>query len=273
MRTTLALSLFALGAAVRVYSSVTTMVDLLDSSDDGAQPPPGILCVDELIDMSRDDVWTAGGMRAFVTPAGLLDGVTIRYSAVPDDPNTPHIETLLSPGTADRFVTFVSQPRERDAENRYVTSGAQVAGRFSPTAPIERATDTEFNAAWFPSPPPNSTSPSVDGAVARIAIDVSTLLANHPLLEAFHVGDPGAATGPIVLESRTNEGVPGTVNASFDAVFFQGIDWAVWYTEVPEPSSVVLFSLGITVLRRLERQRVSILAQVCRTLSSSTVGG
>ncbi|MCC6359661.1 MAG: hypothetical protein IT450_13025 [Phycisphaerales bacterium] len=255
-RNAIVLSLFALGAAVRVYSSVTTRVDLLDSSDGGAQPPPGILCVDELIDVSRDDVWTAGGMRAFVTPAGLLDGVTIRYSAVPDDPNTPHIETLLSPGTADRFVTFVTQPRERDAESRYVTSGAQVAGRFSPTGPIERATGTEFNAAWFATPPPNSTSPSVDGAVARVAIDISMLLANHPLFEAFHVGDPETATGPIILESSTTEGIFGTVNASFDAVHIQGIDWAVWYTEVPEPASIVLLSLSLAVLGRLERHRV-----------------
>lgn len=254
-RNGLVLSLFALGAAVRGYSSVTTMVDLVDSSDGGAQPPPGILCIDELIDVDPDDVWTAGGMRAFVTPAGLLDGVTIRYSAVPDDPNTPHIEYLLNPGTADRFVTFVSQPRERDGESRYIDSGARVAGRFSPTAPIETATGTELNAACHPWPPITSTSPSVDGAVARVAVDVSTLLANHPLFEAFHVGDPDAATGPIILESSTNEGAPGTVNACFDSAQIQGIDWAVWYTEVPEPGSFVLLSLCLAVLGRLERHR------------------
>ncbi|GMU83828.1 MAG: hypothetical protein AMXMBFR47_36980 [Planctomycetota bacterium] len=254
MKLTPWLLLVALVATQPGFGGIWTSVDLLDPSDGGAQPPPGILCVDVLID-AAGDVWTAGGMRAFVTPMGLAEGITIRYSAIPDDPNTPHREYLLNPSPDERFVTFLTKPRGRDDDVRYTDGGAAIAGAFMPSGLFETASETELNAAWYASPPEGPGSPSVDGAVARVAIDASMFLSRHPLFEAFHVGPPRSATGPILVESSTDEGVDGTINVGFDTPTPNGTDWAVWYTEIPEPSSAVFLSLGIVVFRRIQRLR------------------
>ena len=144
-------------AASAAFASVTTSVDLLDAGDGGTQPPAGVIAIDVFVDASTDDVWTAGGIRGLVTAAGSALNVSLRY-APNDDTNTPRAEQLFNPGTANRFTTFLTKPRVRDGAGRYTNAGAGVAGRYSPTGPIETATATELNAAWFASPPETSTS-------------------------------------------------------------------------------------------------------------------
>lgn len=229
-------------AATAAFASVTTSVDLLDPSDGGNQPPAGVIAIDVFVDASADDVWTAGGLRGLVTAAGQGLNVSIRYAPT-DDANTPRAEQLFNPTTANRFSTFLTKPRGRDVAGRYNNAAAGIAGRYSPTGPIETATATEVNAAWFASPPETSTSPSVDGYIARVALNVADVAA-LPLFEAFHVGAPSAATGPIIFQSSTDEGSAGTVSASFDNPQISGVDWAVWYTLVPEPASLALLALG-----------------------------
>lgn len=221
-------------------ADVTTWVDLVDPSDNIRQPPAGIISVDVMVDARPDDYWTASGLRGVVTPVGQAEGVAIRYADIPDDPNTPIPDYLMNPGTSDRFVTFFTMERNRDFNGRYTNGNAALAGRYSPPGPSVVATTHALNLTWFYSPPMSDRYPSF-GAVARVSLDVATLLDAHPGAE-FVVGAPEDATGPIIFLSTTDEGYPGTVSASWDNPQITGLDWAVWY--VPEPASVVLLVLA-----------------------------
>lgn len=243
------LAVSAVAVASSTFADVTTTVDLVDASDGITLPPAGVVAVDVLVDVGADDVWTAGGLRGFVTPAGQGLGVALRYAGT-NDSNTPHDDRLFNPGAGNRFSTFFSKPRNRDTAGRYTNGAAAVAGRYSPTGPIETSTATEVSIAWFASPPEGSQSPSADGAIARIALDVSGVEA-LPEFGGFVAGALGAATGPIIFQSSTDQGDPGTVSATFDVPVIVGIDWAVWYNVIPEPASLTLLILGgIAALRR-----------------------
>src|SRR5262249_46509868 len=105
-------------AAVRAASAqVSITVDKLDPTDGGAQPPPGIVVVDVLIDAATTDAWAAGGVRGTA-----YSGASLRYSAPGGTP------VLVNPGVADRFVTFASGPRLRDDNLRFTSGGAVVSG-------------------------------------------------------------------------------------------------------------------------------------------------
>lgn len=237
-------------AAASAYANVTTSVDLVDASDGITMPPAGVIAIDVMVDADPTDVWTAGGLRGVVTPGGQALGVALRYAGT-DDTNTPHDDRLFNPGTANRFSTFFSKPKNRDANGRYTNGAAAVAGRYSPTGPLETSTASEINIAWFASPPESSTSPSADGAVARVSLDVAGVMA-LPDFDGFVVGAPGAATGPIIFQSSTDDpNAAGTVSASFDNPTISGLDWAVWYNVIPEPASLALLALGgLVALRR-----------------------
>ena len=74
------------------------------------------------------------------------------------------------------------------------------------------------------------------------------LLLAHPDAQ-FVVGNPAAATGPIVLLSDTFRNSPGTVSASFDNPAITGLDWAVWY--IPEPSAMgAVLMVGVMFTRK-----------------------
>ncbi|GMU83492.1 MAG: hypothetical protein AMXMBFR47_33620 [Planctomycetota bacterium] len=239
----------AVALAASASATVTTTVDLVDPSDGITPPPTGVIAIDVIVDVSPDDTWTAGGIRAFVTSEGDAVGVRLLY-APGDDPNTPQADYLLNPGIEHRFVTFLTKPRNRDASGRFANGGAAVAGRYVGGA-IETATPTELNVAWFSSPPESSSSPSVDGAVARLALDVSLLLGSQPDV-VFVVGRPSEATGPIVFHSEHGGGQDlGTVSASYDDHRITGLDWAVWY--VPEPGTGFLLFGATALLGRFFR--------------------
>ncbi|GMU80824.1 MAG: hypothetical protein AMXMBFR47_06950 [Planctomycetota bacterium] len=234
--------------ALLIYSSsccadITLSVDLVDPTDNITQPPPGVIAVDVLIDVDREDLWTAGGLRGVVTPEGQALGVTIRYAGT-DDPNTPIDDRLFNPGAANRFSTFVTQPRNRDATGRYTNGNAGYAGRYSPPGPTAVSTSNEVNIAWFR---PNNEPPrlGVDGAVTRISLDVGAIIGEDPD-SVFFAGSQSEATGPIIFLSATDTGTPGTVSASFAHPQLVGLDWAIWY--VPEPGMLAPFAVGFCVL-------------------------
>src|SRR5262245_8863029 len=153
-----------LAAASAALASVTISVDRLDPTDGGNQPPAGVVCVDIFVHVTPGDTWTSGGIRALAQ-----NGATLRYAT---DPNTG-ANRLTNPGTNNRFVSFFSKPRARDANNRYANGSATSTGRYSPSGPIATAGPTEVNVAWTASPPETVDSPTVDGYVFRLAINYS----------------------------------------------------------------------------------------------------
>lgn len=200
-------------------ASVTTTLDRLDLGEPGPWPPSTMAVVDVLVDVSEKDVWTAAGLR--VTTFG---GVTIRYTY---DPNTNEPD-ILNPGTADRFVTCISRPRGRHGDARFTNALAAYAGGYCPAAPNYTASPTEFNVAWYSSPPATSGSPSVDGAIARIAFDISSF----SWCGCCPIGVFPASQIPpyygIWLALFECEGTSaGVVSASFDVPTPLGDDWVL----------------------------------------------
>ncbi|GMU83494.1 MAG: hypothetical protein AMXMBFR47_33640 [Planctomycetota bacterium] len=235
-------------SAASAFASVTTTVDLVDPSDGITQPPPGILAVDVLIDVSPDDTWTAAGIGAEVTSIGRNAGVSLRYA--PDvEPNSPQPNYLINPGVENRFVTFLTRPRDRDSIERYEDAGAAIGGRYAGAGgPIASASAFDLNVGWFRNPPAMSTSPSVDGAIMRVALNVADLLVANPGA-TFAAGSVADAAGPIIFSSDLGEfGIPGTASVSFDNPTPRGLNWAVWY--IPEPATLVIVLPAAAILRR-----------------------
>src|SRR5262245_1040793 len=155
--------LLSVAFAVSARASVTITVDRLDPSDGGSQPPAGIVVVDVLVDVQAADRWTIGGFRG-----EALGGASLIYAI---DPETGQPRPT-NPGVDHRFVSFVSQPRPRDADARFNDSGATVGGSFCNGGSAPTLTPLEFNIDWMPTMPP---PPGMDGAIVRVALDVSTV--------------------------------------------------------------------------------------------------
>lgn len=255
--------LLALTAVSTTSAGVTLSIDLVDPADGIAQPPPGVIAIDVLADLTPDDGWVAAGLFGVVTPVGQAEGVTLRY-APDNEPNNPSPEYLLNPGTANRFVTFITRPRLRDADIRYTSAGAAIAGAYATGGPVAVADPLELDVRWFTSAP--EPPPSVDGAIARIALDVSSLLASHPGA-AFAVGRPSDAAGPIIFRSELPSGGGlGTISVSYDDPTVHGLDWAVWY--IPEPASLAIFFVAAVAVRRKLQPAQSSLRVSCRATPS-----
>lgn len=236
-------------------ATIVTDVNLLDPTDGVFLPPPGITCIDviAITPNTAGHAWTASGLRGRVTPEGIDLGVSILY-APGDDPNTPHYENLVNPGTENRFTTFLSRPRPRDGAARYTNGQAAPAGRYEPTGPIETVEPHAVNVAWFPSPPPSAQTIGVDGWIARIALDTSGI--STPIGIGRSLSElPYRATLIFASDPRFHEGQPhGTVSASFDDPTPSGLNWYVWALWVPEPSTVMLLLISaVPALRRRPR--------------------
>ncbi|MBK8975696.1 MAG: hypothetical protein IPM29_07205 [Planctomycetes bacterium] len=207
----------ALGCATAFANAqVTLSVDRLDGGDPGAPAPANLVVVDVFADVAATDTWTAAGLRATTA-----NGAVLRYGAG---------SALVNPGLADRFVTSVSRPLARDADARFNGALAAIAGRYDPTGPTATASAGEVNVAWFSSPPATSTSPSVDGYIARVVIDISRVVGIDPATIVVAPGLPPAGTVPLLVSQPASAGstVAGTVAATYDVPTVTGIDWCVY---------------------------------------------
>lgn len=221
------------------YGDVAIEVDVLDDPGEGTLPPPLVAVVDVLVDVSADDAWSAGGFRGLA-----VNGARLRYAT---DPNSG-VPALFSPGAANRFVTFVSRPRPRDADSRFNTSGAAIAGRYCPTGPEPVANPTVINVAYFANPPVTAGSPSVDGAVIRLAIDAP--VPGPYVVRRLDEVEPGDL---LLFISDCDGGAVGTAAATYDVPAVTGFDWAL-VRPIPEPATGALAATAIFGLARRRRR-------------------
>lgn len=145
-------------AAVRADTIVS--IDKLDSTDGFPMPDPGIVVVDVHVDVAPNDRFVGIGFRAIA-----LNGATFVYA---HDPNGDPI--LSAPGVENRFATFASRPRGRDADARFrVGAGLNPAGGFCIPLPFPVIEDAVVDAALFG----GDATEGGDGWVCRFAVDLS----------------------------------------------------------------------------------------------------
>lgn len=208
----------AAGCANPALGDLSLAADLLSTGDGELPASPRVACVDVFAMVSSGDTWTAAGVVGTTH-----SGVTLRYSRDSND-----VVRLTNPGLADRFVTFFSAPRDRDSNSRYTNGGAAAAGRYAPPGPTAVASTTEVNVAYFSSPPPNSNSPTISGAIFRIAIELPEgWTSSDVFYSATSAIPPGASlafscAGP--APSTT-----GVAAGSFDVPALVGFDWFLYH--------------------------------------------
>lgn len=214
--------------AVRATGTVTITIDRLDSSDGGAQPPPNIVVVDVLVDLSADDVWTTAGFAA-----NALDGARLVYAFDPPEPNIPYWRPrLANPGVLNRFVCCASKPSPRDSDQRFTAAGTEVGPHMCYAGgPLPYATPVHVDLSWWTTSPPTAGSPSVDGAIMRVAIDVSGNC-NGAQAQIFPWNQAPVGYLP-VLESVCNLSENGTYVGTWRDPTWVGIRWGLY---VPGPA-------------------------------------
>jgi hypothetical protein len=233
-------------AAQHALAQSTISVDLLGPGDEGfAGIPAYRRCVDVFVDIDSADVWTASGIRVTAHP-----GARFVYWDV--DPNFGEVEAPFNLGTENKFATSLSRPRARNENARFTSAGAASAGAFDPPGAVWVGTNTLFNIAYFASPPMTSGSPSADGYIARISIDVRDVVPTDNYAGWFAGDLADAPAGAlIVLRSEPVTAVAGTVFTTFDNPTIRGINWGLWY--VPEPATICGYAMFAGVIRLQNR--------------------
>lgn len=243
----------ALSAAGQVES---VHVDPFDPSDAGYEPlPPNRVILDVFVDVAPTDVWTASGLHVRV-PYDLYQGGRVRLLYAPtDDPNTAQPDQLVNPGYENRFFTSISKPRpSRGGVGRFENARVSIAGGYAPTNPIARAAEWDLNVAYFALPLETQDSPSVDGYIARIALDVDPWLYYPPWIFELATGTTVPTGALVIAEFKTYEALPGIGAATLDEPGVVGSDWFLYRTYVPEPTTGVCAIAMLCALRRLRRE-------------------
>ncbi|MBI5863290.1 MAG: PEP-CTERM sorting domain-containing protein [Planctomycetes bacterium] len=236
--------LFTLVTCSVAAAQGTLSVDLLDPIETTFTIPDNLKIVDVYVDIAPTDVWTAGGIRAIT-----YNGATFVY--FDSDPNTAGTQPgLFDPGVENRFTTSLSKPRPRDADARFTSAGAVAAGGYTGRPPPPLTDPHELDVAYFAVPPESSTSPSVDGYVARISVDVSAVGAPQDAFWGISVLGAEPLGAVFVVQSRFPDRPRGngTALATYDVPAPNGMDWSLWYL-VPEPTSLSLLMLGGLAVR------------------------
>ena len=239
----------ALAASSIAMAQGAASVDLLTPEETTGTIPANTRIVDIFFDVASTDVWTAAGIRARTE-----NGATLVY--FDGEPNTPGFQPgLFSGGSANKFTTMLSKPRNRDGPARFTNAGAATAGAYDPPSGTPVTLPGELNVAYFANPSETNGSPPFDGYIARIAVDISSV-PEVPGVDIHSYNNWGA--GPIqsippnsrvVLRSTGFNQPGGTATNTFDVPALNFTNWAMWY--LPEPTSLALLALGgLAAIRR-----------------------
>jgi hypothetical protein len=236
-------------AAVVAQSERGLILDVLDPSDAGYEPPPtNRYIVDIFVDVADDDLWTASGLRVTSTQYSSL------VYATDNDPNTDASDLLRNPGYANRFCTSISRPRvNRNGLARFENGGATIAGAYMPTGFVPEVLPTLLNVAYFSLP---TETDVLDGYIARLAFDVDP--------RAFDYRPPGAdlqiAQHPVGMlamlgriERIPSEDSPGAAFATRNDPIIRGGDWYFYFGYVPEPGTLGVLLIGTIFIRLRSR--------------------
>lgn len=210
--------LCAIAQAQTVVFSISDVTNVAAPNGSYSDPNTGFVhgynmfTFDVLATMApTSDDWTAGGVKAVT-----FGGAKLFYSGVGRDPNTGDITSPTAPGTngADRFSTFVNNPRSQFTSSRF-TNPTAFAGSYLPPTSVIIATPVEFNVAFLEFPPV-STSLDTNAATVRLTLDLTGT--------GFEGGDVYAAAAPnvptdvklaaanVAVSTTLNGGVLRTLN-------------------------------------------------------------
>lgn len=149
------------------FADAVIQVDLLDPSDGGPQPPAGRLVIDFLVDVDAGDSWLIAALSV-----SAVGGSRLAYNQM--DPNEPD---LTDPGSDNSFVTCASTPMPRLGAGRFEQGFAALIGRNCPRGVGLMATPELLAFEWYDERLGLCTErPSIDGAIARVAVDVDPQL-------------------------------------------------------------------------------------------------
>lgn len=219
-------------------ASISVSIDKLDASDGFPIPPSNLVAVDIGVTLTADDAFFGVGIRGL--PA---NGAQIHYGY---DPNSG---TLLrsAPGTNNRFVTFFSQPRPRNNDNRFDGRGYISAGNsFCGGNPTPDFTPAELNAFAESPVAPDGLS----GYVLRVVIDLSAV--DDPAFRQDSENIVVAAEPPpdsvTLFQSVCPDFGDGVMVASeddlIDPTYF---DFGI-YGVIPEPSTGCLLAVSALMI-------------------------
>ena len=161
---------------------------------------------------------------------------------------------MLNPGLDDKFLTSLSRPRPRDGNGRFLNANVAIAGGCNPPSTEPVTLPGEVNVAYFGG---SKDGPSVDGYIARIAVDVSGIPGAPEGNASWHLGSSAPAEAVVVLRCvpppPPAAQTPGLAITTFDVPQVSGINWQLWY-DVPEPSTAAcVFVVGGLVVWRRRR--------------------
>lgn len=221
-------------------ASITVQVDKLDASDGIPMPPANLVVIDIAAEPSSNDAFSGIGFWA-----RTANGARLEYA---HDPNGV---VPTAPGTENRFVTFFSRPRGRDADARFGAGASLlVAGRYY-GGTVAEFTPFSANAALFiaPGPPPGQPGPA--GWVGRFVLDLSTV--TDPQFQtdssAIVIAETPPANSVLLLELSTPALAPGLLVTSANNDRAE-LNFGV-YGIIPEPATPACFLIfGSVLLRR-----------------------
>lgn len=221
-------------------ASITVQVDKLDAADGLPMPAANLVVIDIAAEPSSNDAFSTIGFRATAD-----NGARLEYA---HDPNGV---VPTAPGTENRFVTFFSRPRSRNADGRFGAGASLfVGGRYYGGATAE-FTPFSANAFLFiaPGPPPGQPGPA--GWVGRFVLDLSTV--TDPQFQtdssAIVIAESPPANSVLLLEFSTPASAPGLLVTSANNARAE-LNFGV-YGIIPEPATAIcLLALGGILLRR-----------------------